>query len=141
MQHSSKFVSFNHTKCHFTRKLAVFNTILGSNPARWLRRQDSKRPPEFFCVVICAYTLHYWRNISHLLQIIQLIAITGLPVRGKIRENFCSSCIEALACPGAIEGFFSMHRCRSVFFRKGILSLISGKPFGESSGLLEFTSF
>ena len=25
----------------------------------WLRRQDSKRPPEFFCVVKCAYNLHY----------------------------------------------------------------------------------
>ena len=34
MHHSSKFVSFNRTKHHFTRKLAVFDTILGSSPAR-----------------------------------------------------------------------------------------------------------
>ena len=34
MHHSSKFVSFNHTKHHFTRKLTVFDTILGSSPAR-----------------------------------------------------------------------------------------------------------
>ena len=32
---SEYFVSFNHTKHHFTRKLAVFDTILGSSPARW----------------------------------------------------------------------------------------------------------
>jgi hypothetical protein len=34
MHHSSKFVSFNHTKHHFTRKLAVFDTSGGSNPVR-----------------------------------------------------------------------------------------------------------
>ena len=34
MHHSSKFVSFNHTKYHFTRKPAVFDAILGSSPAR-----------------------------------------------------------------------------------------------------------
>ena len=34
MHHSSKFVSFNHTKHHFTRKLTVFDTYRGSNPVR-----------------------------------------------------------------------------------------------------------
>ena len=34
MHHSAKFVSFIHTMHHFTRKLAVFDTILGSSPAR-----------------------------------------------------------------------------------------------------------
>ena len=34
MHHSSKFVSFNHKKYHFTRKLAVFDTNGGSSPYR-----------------------------------------------------------------------------------------------------------
>ena len=37
MHHSSNFVSFNHTKHHFTRKLAVFDTNGGLNPVRVIR--------------------------------------------------------------------------------------------------------
>ena len=34
MQHSPKFVSFNCTKYHFTRKLSIFDTNGGSSPYR-----------------------------------------------------------------------------------------------------------
>ena len=65
MHHSSKFVSFNHTKYHFTRKLAVFDTILGSSLARWLQRQVSNlQPPGYEHSPVCIVSYFFVQYLS-----------------------------------------------------------------------------
>ena len=83
MHHSSKFVSFNHTKHHFTRKLAVFDTILGSSPARC---GAYSKLIQFYSLIQC----NTWRYNASFFKvcIVQPHKVSFYPQTRRFRYNF-----------------------------------------------------
>ena len=90
-----------------------------------------------FYVVKSADFLRYFRFTALFHPISPLYIFNVFhPVRGKLPQQVYKS----FRLPKGTQGL-SRQEDRLIFFREGILSLIPGKAFGESGGLLEFTGF